>query len=305
MNTIIKLCQEQNIAHYKGALLKEYSYFQIGGPADLLVEPTSIEQLRILLAAIKERDLPLYILGNGTNVLFSDLGFRGVVVRLANNFSKYTIEGKAVQAQAGASLSKLLREASSMGLSGAEFATGIPGTVGGGVVMNAGAYGGELKDILKWVRVLTQKGEVVSYSADEMEFTYRNSRVKRDGDVVLEAFFELQEGDVKQIQELVDDLTQKRNSKQPVEMPSAGSTFKRPEGYFAGKLIQDSGCKGLRIGDAMVSEKHSGFVINCGKATSKDVLTLIRVIQQRIRLEFGVEMQTEVRIIGETGEITS
>ena len=247
----------------------------------------------------KEEKLPYFVLGNGSNLLVSDKGYRGVVIQLWKNFSDITVKDCCIQAKAGALLSKVAAEALEAGLTGMEFASGIPGTIGGAAFMNAGAYGGEMKDIIKSVKVLDTQGEVRILPKEELKMGYRTSIVKEKGYTVLSVELELAKGNQEEIRNTMEDLKERRTSKQPLEMPSAGSTFKRPEGYFAGKLIMDSGLRGFSVGGAQVSEKHCGFVVNKGGATAMDVLNLIREVQRRVKEQFGVELETEVRFLGE------
>lgn len=250
----------------------------------------------------KEEKLPYFILGNGSNLLVSDKGYRGAVIQLWKNVSDIRVEGCLIQAKAGASLAKIAAQALEAGLTGMEFAAGIPGTLGGAVVMNAGAYGGEMKDILKEALVMDGEGRIFTLTKEELKLGYRTSIVKEKGYIVLAAVLELQPGDREEIRKLMEDLKQRRGEKQPLDMPSAGSTFKRPEGYFAGKLIMDAGLRGFSVGGAQVSEKHCGFVVNTGGASASDVLALIREVQKRVREKFGVELETEVKFLGEFEE---
>lgn len=279
--------------------MKKHTTFRIGGPADCFAVPRTAEEAEAVIRLCRDENIPYFIMGNGSNLLVSDRGFRGVVVQLCKEFANIRVEGNLIYAQAGASLAKIAAEALRNGLTGFEFAAGIPGTLGGACIMNAGAYGGEMKDVLQQITVLTKEGERKTYRKQELEMGYRTSRASREGAIVLEAVMELREGDEVLIREKMEDLKERRTSKQPLEYPSAGSTFKRPEGYFAGKLIQDAGLRGFRVGDAMVSEKHCGFVINCGNATAADVAELIRQIQERVRAASGVTLEPEVRRLGE------
>ena len=273
-------------------------YFKVGGPADVLLVPNTKEQVVKTIKVCKENNIPYYVIGNGSNLLVKDGGMRGVVIKLTEINKISSANGK-ITAETGALLKDVSKEALDNNLTGLEFACGIPGSIGGAVFMNAGAYNGEIKDVIESAEVLTQDGEIVTYNKEELNLGYRTSRVMQENAIVLEAVFALENGNHEDIKARVDDLTEKRESKQPLEYPSAGSTFKRPEGYFAGKLIQDAGLKGYSIGDAAVSEKHSGFVINKGNATAKDVLDLIAHIQKEVKKQFGVDLYTEVRIIGE------
>lgn len=278
--------------------LNQYVNFKVGGPADILLTPKNKEQILKTVSICKENNIPFYVIGNGSNLLVKDGGFRGVVI-LLTNVKNITVDGERVIAECGAMLKQVSDKAVENSLTGFEFACGIPGTVGGAVFMNAGAYDGEMSNVIESADVIDENGEVITLSKEQLELGYRCSIVMKKGYVVLSAVFKLTKGTVKTIKELVDDLTNKRESKQPLEYPSAGSTFKRPVGYFAGKLIQDAGLKGYSIGGAAISEKHSGFVINKGGATAKDILDLIHHIQSEVKKQFDVELHTEVRIIGE------
>ena len=279
--------------------MASHTTFRIGGPADYFVMPETTEELAAVMKLCKEEETAYFILGNGSNLLVGDQGFRGVVIQLYKNFDGIEIEGSKITARAGAMLIRVAKEAGKAGLTGLEFASGIPGTVGGAMVMNAGAYGGEMKDVVTEVTVLTKDGEVKKLTNEEMNFRYRGSVVEDEGYIVLESVLELQPGNVDEIKAKMDELALQRRTKQPIEFPSAGSTFKRPEGYFAGKLIQDAGLRGYTVGGAQVSEKHCGFVINRGGATAADVMQLISDVAAKIQAEFGVAMEPEVKRIGE------
>lgn len=279
--------------------MSRHTTFRIGGPAKYFLVPNSYEQIKGILDICKEENLPYFILGNGSNLLVSDDGFDGVIIQIYRNMCDITVEGTEIHASAGALLSSIAAAAKNASLKGFEFAGGIPGTLGGAVVMNAGAYGGEMKDVLKEVTVMTKEGDILTIPADKLEMGYRTSIVKTAEYLVLGAVISLEEGDIEEIKAKSRELTEQRTSKQPLEYPSAGSTFKRPEGYFAGKLIQDAGLKGYRVGDAMVSEKHSGFVINVGSATAKDVRQLMTDVDTIVYEKFGVHLEPEVRLIGE------
>ncbi len=278
--------------------LSQYVNFKVGGPADILVTPRNKEQIIRTVNICKENNIPFYVIGNGSNLLVKDGGFRGVVMSLTK-VNNITVDGERIEAECGAMLNQVSDKAVENSLTGFEFACGIPGTVGGAVFMNAGAYNGEMSQVIESADVINENGEIITLNNEELDLGYRSSIVMKKGYVVLSAVFKLEKGTVKSIKDLVADLTNKRESKQPLEYPSAGSTFKRPEGYFAGKLIQDAGLKGYSIGGAAISEKHSGFVINKGGATAKDILDLIHHIQDEVKKQFGVELHTEVRIIGE------
>ena len=284
---------------YRNEPMKKHTTFRIGGPADYYLCPHSAKEIQKVVEICKEEKLPYFILGNGSNLLVSDKGYRGAVIQLWKNVSDIQVEGCLIQAKAGASLAKIAAQALEAGLTGMEFAAGIPGTLGGAVVMNAGAYGGEMKDILQEALVMDEQGEIFTLKKEELHLGYRTSIIKEKGYIVLAAALELKPGDRKEIKEKMDELKQRRVEKQPLDMPSAGSTFKRPEGYFAGKLIMDAGLRGFSVGGAQISEKHCGFVVNTGKATANDVLTLIREVQKRVRDKFGVELETEVKFLGE------
>lgn len=278
--------------------LSEYVNFKVGGPADILLIPNSKEQVIKSIKICNENNIPFYLIGNGSNILVRDGGFRGVVLSLKNVKNIY-VDGEKIEAECGVMLKEVSDKAIENSLTGFEFACGIPGTIGGAVFMNAGAYDGEISKVIESAEVIDENCNIIRLSREELDFGYRSSLVMKKGYTVLSAVFKLEKGQVKTIKELIEDLTNKRESKQPLEYPSAGSTFKRPTGYFAGKLIQDAGLKGYSIGGAAVSEKHSGFVINKGNATAKDITDLIKHIQDEVKKQFGVDLHPEVRIIGE------
>lgn len=280
------------------AEMKNYVHFRVGGPADILLLPESKEQVIKTIEICKNNNIPFYVVGNGSNLLVRDGGIRGVVIKL-NEVNNVTVDGDIVEAESGAMLKAVSDSAIQASLTGFEFACGIPGTVGGAVFMNAGAYNGEVSNVIESAEVADCDGNIITLNKEQLELGYRSSIVMKKGFIVLSAKFRLQKGNDGNIKKTVEDLTFKRESKQPLEYPSAGSTFKRPDGYFAGKLIQDAGLKGYRIGGAAVSEKHSGFVINKDGATAKDILDLIQHIQEEVKKQFGVELHPEVRIIGE------
>lgn len=279
--------------------MNRHTTFRIGGPADYFLLPSTAEEVKKILEICKEKELPYFILGNGSNLLVSDEGYCGVIIQLYRNYGGIIVEGTNIRAGAGALLSQIASAAKNASLTGFEFAGGIPGTLGGAVVMNAGAYGGEMKDVLKEVTVMTEQGEIMTIPAEKLEMGYRTSLVKKAGYLVLEAVISLKAGDVEEIKAIMKDLTEKRVSKQPLEYPSAGSTFKRPEGYFAGKLIMDAGLRGYQVGGAQVSEKHCGFVINKGNATAADVCGLMKDVQEKVQEQFGVTLEPEVKFLGE------
>ncbi len=279
--------------------MARHTTFRVGGPADYFVRPVDVEQIPALISLGRMENIPYFILGNGSNLLVSDEGYRGMIINIADNMNGVDIHDGVIRAQAGAMLTKVGRLARDNSLTGLEFASGIPGTIGGAVYMNAGAYGGEMKDVVVSVRAMDTDGRVYDLSVDEMDFSYRHSVIGERGLVVLEVMMKLAEGNLDEIDSRMNELAEARRSKQPLEYPSAGSTFKRPEGYFAGKLIMDAGLRGYSVGGAQVSEKHCGFVVNRGGATASDVMTLIRDVQDKVREEFEVELETEVRLLGQ------
>lgn len=278
--------------------MKNHTYFEIGGDADLLAMPDSVEKLVRIYRFAKEEGLPIFLIGNGSNLLVKDGGIRGLVLK-TERVNTIRVEGQRIVAACGALLSDISDVAYTHSLSGFEFACGIPGTLGGAVFMNAGAYDGEMSFVLESVTVLTPAMEVKTLPKEELELGYRTSAVKKNDYIVLEATMALKPGDSEEIRLKIEDLTKRREDRQPLEYPSAGSTFKRPVGYYAGKLIQDAGLKGYQLGGAQVSEKHSGFVINRGNASAEEVLALIAYIQATVKEKFGVDLATEVLIVGE------
>ena len=280
--------------------MEKHTTFRIGGPADYFLCPQTAEELKAVIHVCKETGIPYFILGNGSNLLVSDKGYRGAVIQIWKNMSEVSVEDETkIRAQAGAQLSKIASCSLEQSLEGFEFAAGIPGTLGGAVVMNAGAYGGELKDVLVEATVLDTEGNVRTLKNEELELGYRHSIVKEKNYIVLEAVIELRKGSADSIKAVMDDLKEKRVSKQPLDRPSAGSTFKRPEGHFAGKLIMDAGLRGFQVGGAQVSEKHCGFVVNAGGATAEDVLNLVKAVQKKVQDEFGILLETEIKFLGE------
>lgn len=278
--------------------LSRHTTFRVGGAAEYFVTP-ELGQIPQVVALCKRYDLPLTVIGNGSNLLIADAGLRGVVMEIGRAAAGITVtDGTDLLVQAGTLLSEVANTAAKHGLAGMEFAAGIPGSMGGAVVMNAGAYGGEMKDILTEVRVLTLDGEILVRPAQELDLSYRHSRMMDEGELVLEARVHLEKDDEAAIRARMEELKKKRVEKQPLEYPSAGSTFKRPEGYFAGKLIEDAGLRGFRVGDAQVSEKHCGFVINRGSATAADIIELMHQVQLRVREQSGVDLEPEVRLLG-------
>lgn len=275
-----------------------HTTFRIGGPADCFLQIENEEQLRKVQRYLNLVEMPYFVLGNGSNLLVNDAGYRGVVLQIGQKMSKVTVMGESVKAQAGAPLSQVARMAMEHGLSGLEFASGIPGTVGGAVMMNAGAYDGEMSQVVTCVRVISRDGEIMELDRETMEFGYRTSTIRNNSFIVTEVTFELQKGDRDVILAKMEELADRRKQKQPLEYPSAGSTFKRPEGNYVGKLVADAGLRGFQIGGAQVSEKHCGFVVNLGGAAAQDVRSLISEIQKRVKDKFRVDLEPEVVFLG-------
>lgn len=280
--------------------MSKYTSFRAGGCTDLMAEPQNVEELKKILTLLNGEDCPYMVLGNGSNILVKDSGYRGVMVKIGAAFDDVTVEDDIVECGAGALMSSVAREAADKGLAGLEFASGIPGSIGGAIFMNAGAYGGEIINVLEKVHLVSKDGSRDFYmNADELDMGYRHSLLHETGDLAVGAVFRLKHGDKDEIKAMIADLAARRNEKQPVNYPSAGSFFKRPTGYFAGKLIQDAGLKGVSVGGAEVSQLHSGFIINKGGATATDILQLMEIVQAKVLDEFGVKLEPEVRIIGE------
>ena len=277
--------------------MSEHTTFEVGGPADLFVTPEDIDEVREVVSAVRESGENYFLLGRGSDLLVSDAGFRGVIIAL-ECLMGVSVEDDEMCCQAGVDLREASEMACELGLSGLEFACGIPGSVGGACYMNAGAYDGCMADVLKEARVLTPAGDVCDLGVDELDLGYRHSRIADEGLVVLSATFALTRADGEKIRQKMDDLTHRREEKQPLELPSAGSTFKRPEGHFAGKLITDAGLRGYQVGGAAVSKKHAGFVVNVGDATAADVHAVIEHVQAEVERQFGVRLQPEVRFLG-------
>ena len=278
--------------------MSRHTTFRIGGPADLFVCPEHTEQIVKILQLCKEAEVPYFVLGNGSNLLVSDAGYRGGILQLDQNYQACRREEERFTVKSGILLAKLAAAAREASCTGLEFASGIPGTVGGGVTMNAGAYGGEIKQRLVSARILTEDLEVRDIEAAGLNLGYRHSRIMEENWIVLGAVFRLMPGNGKEIEAKMTELREQRQEKQPLEYPSAGSTFKRPEGYFAGKLIMDAGLAGFSVGDAQVSEKHCGFVINRGQATAEQVAALIDTVREQVLQKFGVLLEPEVRYLG-------
>ena len=279
--------------------MKNHTSFKIGGPADLMIIPNTEKDIVESVKLCRDNNIKYFIMGNGTNLLVKDSGIRGVVIKIGNGFDKIDIYSDKIICQSGALLSVVGKRALKESLTGFEFASGIPGTIGGAVTMNAGAYGGEMKDIVIKVKALDKANNIVELNNEDMNFRYRGSKVVDEGLIVLAAEFQLKKGEYSVIEEKMKNLTYKRTLKQPLELPSGGSTFKRPTGYFAGKLIEDAGLRGLRYGDAQVSEKHCGFIVNKGDATFEDVFTLIKTVQKIVNDKFDIILEPEIKIIGD------
>ena len=279
--------------------MKDHTTFRIGGPADILVMPASVSEIMQIMEWVRERSMPYLVIGEGSNLLVRDGGFRGLVIKLGDSFNKVEFSGIEVKAQAGIKVSQLAAMAADKGLGGLEFAEGIPGSLGGAVYMNAGAYGGEFSQVVKEAAVLNDAGETILMDRSDLEFGYRSSSIQRYGYTVLEVTLMLHPRESHLIKERMQELSRQRKERQPLEFPSAGSTFKRPPGRFVGPMIDELGLKGFRVGDAEVSTKHAGFIINRGQATARDVLALVSLIKQRVKAEYGIELETEFLIVGE------
>lgn len=291
------LIPEERILFHQS--MKEYTTFRVGGEAECMLMIRQEEELAKLIPYLNQIEQEYFILGNGSNLLVGDKGYRGIVLKFDGQMEQIEVEGTRITAKAGALLSKVALAAKENGLTGLEFAAGIPGSIGGGVVMNAGAYDGEMKQVVESVRVMDSDGQITTLDNDTMEFGYRTSIIKNRPYTVLEIVLQLAEGDRGQISARMDELAQLRRNKQPLEYPSAGSTFKRPEGYYAGKLIMDAGLRGYRIGGAQVSDKHCGFIINTGKATAADIREVIEEVQERVKERFHVSLEPEVVFLGD------
>ncbi len=297
LSKLVAICGQDSIK--ENVNLSGLTTFKVGGPAAFVAEPKTPDEVAELVKLSKAEGVPFFVLGNGSNILASDKGFDGLIIHLFSNMNTIHVAGGTIKASAGASLIKVAKVARENSLTGLEFASGIPGTLGGAVYMNAGAYGGEMKDVVTSVTVLDAGGNISTINGADMDFSYRHSIAMEKEMIILSATLELAKGDQAQIDATVKDLSGKRMEKQPLEFPSAGSTFKRPEGHFAGKLIMDAGLRGYTVGGAQVSEKHCGFVVNKGGATAADVLRLTKDVQQKVLDTFGVELELEVKLLGD------
>lgn len=294
---VVDIVGEENV--HTDEPMSRHTTFRIGGNADYFVKPGNADEVAAVIVVCREYNIPYFILGNGSNLLVSDDGYRGMIINIMDNMDSVTVDGRIITAQAGAMLVRVSVMARDKALTGLEFASGIPGTIGGAVYMNAGAYGGEMKNVVKTVRAIDEYGRIYELDSEKMDFSYRHSIVEERKLIVLEVTLELEHGSREAIDDRMKELAEARRSKQPLEYPSAGSTFKRPEGYFAGKLIMDAGLRGYSVGGAQVAEKHCGFVINKGGATASDVVELIRDVQHDVDDKFGVTLEPEVKMLGE------
>ena len=297
---LMEIFKDKNVGDlYFDEAMKNHTTFKIGGPVDLLIDTKNEDQIVEAIKLCRDNGINYLVMGNGSNLLVKDTGIRGVVIKIASGFNKVEIDGDVLKVEAGALLSTIAKKALKASLEGFEFASGIPGAIGGAVTMNAGAYGGEMKDVVIRVKALNQDNQVVFIDGKDMDFRYRASKVVDENLIVLGADIRLREGNYDEIKARLDDLTEKRTSKQPLELASAGSTFKRPTGYFAGKLIDDSGLRGFKYRNAQVSEKHCGFIVNVGGANFEEITTLIGMVQKIVYDNYKVELETEVKIIGD------
>lgn len=297
---LLNRLKEMEIGEIKeNILMKDYTTMRIGGPADILIEPNTVDQIKKIISIAKETDTPLTIIGNGSNLLVRDKGIRGIVVVLKDNFSEIKIKENIVTAKAGATLRNTSIKSFESNLTGMEPVSGIPGTIGGAIIMNAGAYGTEMKDIVKNVVTIDRDGNIQNFNNEQMDFAYRHSTASEKDLIVLEVSFELKYGNYDEIIERFKDFDYKRSSRQPLDKNSAGSTFKRPEGYFASKLIDEAGLRGYKVGNAMVSEKHAGFLINVDNSTCENMLHLISDVQKIVYDKFEVRLEREVKLIGQ------
>ena len=279
--------------------MKKHTSFRIGGPVDVMIIPSNEGELIEAINICRNNNIDYIVMGNGSNILVSDSGIRGVVINISEELGQITIDGTNLKVQSGALLTVASKRALKASLKGLEFASGIPGSIGGAIAMNAGAYGGEMKDVVTKVKCIDKDGELIILSNEEMKFRYRGSRVQDEGLIVVEVDMKLSEGNFDEIQGKMREYNKRRTTKQPLHLPSCGSTFKRPEGYYAGKLIEDAGLRGMRLGGAQVSEVHSGFIVNVDNATCDDVINLIKVIQKVVRDKYNVLLEPEIKFVGE------
>jgi len=279
--------------------MKNHTSFKVGGPADILVTPANTQMMIEVLDICKKSGVRPFVMGNGTNLVVRDKGIRGVVVKICENMNDCNVKDECIEADAGILLSRLSKVALEHGLSGLEFASGIPGTLGGAIVMNAGAYDGQMQDVVVETHYIDMDGNMRVLRGDEHQFSYRSSIIQKQGGIVTKAVLKLKKKDKASIKQRMDELNAKRKNSQPLELPSAGSVFKRPVGYYAGKLIEDCGLRGYRIGGAQVSVKHCGFIVNNSGASAQDIIDLIKYIQNEVKIKYNVELETEVKIIGE------
>lgn len=296
IQSLKKYVPEENICLQEP--MAGHTTFRIGGPADCLLELEGVEQLIGVQGYLSRVGVPFFLLGNGSNLLVSDEGYRGVVLRIGQKMSGIEVEGSLLKVQAGATMAQVARAALEHGLTGLEFASGIPGTVGGGVVMNAGAYGGEMSQVVQQVNVVNARGDLMELDNETMEFGYRTSSIRRNAFAVTSVVFRLEQGDREEIRAKMEELAARRREKQPLEQPSAGSTFKRPAGRYAGQLIMEAGLRGYQCGGARVSDKHCGFVVNTGTATAQDVRDVIATVQERVKEKFNVDLEPEILFLG-------
>lgn len=296
-NSLLDITDEKNI--FQNEPMKDHTTFQVGGPADYFVCPSNTGEIMAVIDLCKANNTPFYVIGNGSNLLVADAGYRGVIIQTHNNLNHIEVHGEEISAQAGVSLSRVSDTAIEHALTGFEFASGIPGSMGGACIMNAGAYDGEMKQVLKEVTALDENHHLKVFKGDDMELGYRTSIFAKRGLIVLSAVITLKRGNKEDIQAKVDDLTFQRSSKQPLEYPSAGSTFKRPVGHFTGKLVREAGLSGKMVGGAMVSTKHNGFIINADHATAADIVNLINLVVATVKEKFDVTLETEVKRIGD------
>ena len=296
IDEITELCGNCTIK--KDVLLKDYTTIRVGGMADYLIEPDSVENVQKCIAILNKASIPFFVMGNGSNLVFADQGYRGVIIKIGSKISKIEVKDNIIIAEAGTTLSAVANRACEHSLTGLEFASGIPGSTGGGACMNAGAYDGEMKQVIIETVNINVNGELIVLKGDEHNFSYRHSKIQEDNLICIKAIFRLEKGNREEIQSKMNDLNTRRREKQPLNMPSAGSVFKRPPEKFAGKLIEDCGLRGFKIGGAQVSQKHCGFIVNTGNATAKDIICLIKHIQNTVYEKTGTLLEPEVKIIG-------